>query len=241
MKRPIHLKRRLMTLLEVLIAISLTALLLGLLMVFYRDQDLINQKLDALEQEAFRMMYVENRLSQILPRIITPYDVKDDFYFFTSSDANGLLKPGQQSLVFTYDNGNELEKSFSNHVLGRLYIDKDDRLCFASMPSPLRWEHPIPVNLEVLMEGVADLQFEFYVPPDKNRSEILKQAKSKKAQNTADDLPDITPKNHWHSSWKPEYKQLPAIIRIKLTLKQGQEMEYAFPLPNTDMVIMYEK
>lgn len=232
-----------MTLLEVLIAFSLTALLLLLLMFFYRDQDYVNVKLDKQEQEAFRMMYVENRLSQILPKTVSSYDVKHDFYFFTSSDANGVLKPGLPSLVFTFDNGNELDKSFSNHVLARLYVDKSNRLSLATLPSPNRWEgeHALSMKQEILMEDVEDLQFEFYVPPEKDRKIILEQAKSKGAQKIGETLPEILPKNHWHQLWKPDYKQLPAIVRINVALKSGLKMKYAFPLPNTDLVIMYEK
>lgn len=228
----IQIKRRCMTLLEVLIALSLTAILLSLLMVFYRDQDLINQKLDQLEREAFQMMYIENRLSMIIPKIIAPNDTKKDFYFFVSNESNSTLKPNIPSLYFTYDNGNELKKVFSNHVLGRLYLDKEDRLGLATMPSPQRWEHPVPLEYEVLMTGVADLQFEFYVPPDKDRKVFLQNGKK---------LSEIIPKNHWHQVWKYDYKQLPAILRIKIRLNDGKEMQFAFPLPNTDLGIMYDK
>lgn len=234
-------KRRHMTLLEVLIALSLMAILLTILMVFYRDQNQMNIHLDQMEQQAFRMMYVENRLSQILPQAISPYDSKKDFYFFTDSDANGSLKSGLPSLVFTYDNGNELDKRLSNHVLGRLYVDREDRLCLATMPSPQRWEHPIPLELEVLLLGVETLNFEFYVPPDRDRKIVLEQAKNTSASQAADTLIDIVPKNSWHSTWKSEYKQLPAMIRLTITLKTGQKMTYAFPFPNTDMVITYEQ
>lgn len=206
----IQIKRRCMTLLEVLIALSLTAILLSLLMVFYRDQDLINQKLDQLEREAFQMMYIENRLSMIIPKIIAPNDTKKDFYFFVSNESNSTLKPNIPSL----------------------YLDKEDRLGLATMPSPQRWEHPVPLEYEVLMTGVADLQFEFYVPPDKDRKVFLQNGKK---------LSEIIPKNHWHQVWKYDYKQLPAILRIKIRLNDGKEMQFAFPLPNTDLGIMYDK
>lgn len=234
-----------MTLLEVLIAMGLAAIILSALTYFYRQVDSLNSEMDKLEQEQFKMAYVENRLADILPRAISPRDTeRNDFYFFTSSDANGLLKEGAQSLVFTYDNRASLDKPFSYHVLGRLFLDKEGNFSLATWPSPFRWDletkNSIPIKREILLENVESLSFQFYAAPEKNRDKIYNQAK-KGSINKRESI-EIIPKDHWHNEWKSQYHRLPAIIKI--TLKQVNnptEINFVFPLPNSEMVIVYDK
>lgn len=231
-----------MTLIEVLIALFITSLLLSLLMYFYRDLDKFNQASENLQREAFKISYIENRLADILPKAISPRDSKGDFYFFTSLNANGLLVNGFLSLVFTFDNGVILDKPFSNHVLGRLYVDGDQQLWLAIWPSPKRWDQTtpqhIPIKKELLLDHVEKIHFEFFVAPERNRSRIIT------SPNMNHKRVEIYPKDCWLQEWKYEYQQLPAIVKINIVRRIGSDLElitFSFPLPNSEMVIVYDR
>lgn len=218
-------KRHYLTLVEVLISLALTMLLLSTLTYFYQDVSKMNAEYEKLRKEGFQQTYVENRLANILPKAVSPTDKKKDFSFFTSGDANGFLKMGQPSLVFTFDSGVELDKSFANHVVGRLFLNRENQLILATWPSPKRWDAVKlpPMKKEVLMEQVDSIHFEFYVPPANGK-----------------DAHTIEPKNAWHKEWKQEYQKLPALVRLLLT-RQGKTITFVFPIPASDMVIHYEQ
>lgn len=158
------------TLLETLIAVGLMVIVLSTMTFFYRQIDAINIQAESIQKESFRMRYVENRLNAILPKAISKECEEKDFYFYTSENAGGPFLPGSPvSLVFTYDNGIDLSKVFSNRVLGRLYVDEAGRLSLATWPIPQRWAEggDPPMKKEVLMENVDGLRFQFFVGFDK--------------------------------------------------------------------------
>jgi type II secretory pathway component PulJ len=235
------------TLLEVLIALSLAVIVLTTLNFFYRQIDSINVAMEKVQRESFQMAYIENRLSNIIPKAVFTKiaGAKNDFYFFTGSDVNGLLKEGSPSLVFTFDNGVNLDKPFSNHVLGRLYLDKKGNFCLATMPSPLRWEKggAIPIKDEILLQNVESIAFRYYAAPERNRSKISTAIKATVAQGK--EVLEISPKDHWYDSWKYEYRQLPAIVKIILKQRvdstTSRELTFSFPMPNSEMVVVYDK
>ena len=138
MKKWIKLKRY-ATLLEVLIAMVLTIAVLMTLTFFYRQVMTIGVEIEKTKNQDFYLRYVESRLARILPKAVSPTSKEQDFVFFSLGDE-ALTKPGSQSLIFTFDNGVNLDKKFSNHVLGRLYLDTHGRLMLAYWPSPARLE-----------------------------------------------------------------------------------------------------
>lgn len=236
-----------MTMLEVLVSMVLTTLILTVLFYFYRDIDWLNTSMEKNEQELFKMIYVENRLADILPRTIYPKDADKDFFFFTD-DVSQVTKNNNPSLVFTYDAENDLNKNISNHALGRLFIDPDQNLVLATWPSPKRVKKKTPDQIrmkkEILMENVENLSFEFYVPPEKNRALLQAPKKNTSKQNAPSLLQkvEVESRDSWFTTWKREYRELPAIIKIHLKQKdQKEDITYAFPLPNSDQLIYYDQ
>jgi hypothetical protein len=226
-------KRHYVTLIEVLIATVLTMILLTAITFFYRQVSLINFESEKLQKDQFRSAYIENRLSTIIPKIISPTDIHKDFYFFTS---DVYAQDGNQSLVFTYDGGVQLGKDDSHHQLGKLYV-YEKKLILASWVSPNNFGQNINLDFkkEILMDDVTNLSFEFYVPPTKFRGEILGASKLGT---------DIIPENYWHKTWTYRYNQLPAMIKIHLTHTTNGKlipMTFAFALPKTNLVIMYDQ
>lgn len=234
------LTRRHATLIEVLIAMMLTVLVLTTLMFFYQQVSTINIDIDKVKAEHFRLRYVENRLSYVLPRAINEKGKNSDFVFFTLNDE-GIGMNGSQSLIFTFDNDVSLDKIFSNHVIGRLFLDKDGRLILAYWPSPKRLEGvaQIPMKREVLLEGAESLAFEFFIPPEK-----AGEAKLTKAANPP---PSPEPKGDWRKQlWSKDFKKLPAMVKVIIGMKEGfkkpkETITFVFPLVNTLNPVIYDQ
>lgn len=231
------------TLIEVLISISLMALILTSLGYFFNEVNHLNRISEGLKQENFKLRYVEDRLMTVLPKSTAPNDPLKDFYFFTSSSTDGQFKPGSQSLIFTFDNGvNLVNPDFSNHVIGRLYLDKEGALNLTVLPSISRWknEEGVSARREVLLENVEELNFEFFVPPDRERSFF------QESQQLPPGLvqEEIEQKGRWINEWRYGYYQLPALVKIHLKIQTRDGLKtktLIFPLINSTKYIVYEK
>jgi hypothetical protein len=217
--------RRHVTLLEALIAMSLSAILITVIVYFYQQLSLINIQMDKAQNEQFQKRFAEYRLNAILPNIAPPSN--KDFHFFLSPDTQGLFKENSPSLVFTFDNTIKLDKKMADLVIGRLYLDRENRLTLATWPSPKRWkenESP-PMTKEVIMEDVTTLKFDFYYPPDKGPLKIVNKQDSKEVTQKKDD------------------RKLPAIITVliqKQIDKKIEDISFVYPLPNSPQPIIYK-
>lgn len=238
-------RKSFITFIELLISMTLTALILTTLFYFYRDIDWLNQDMNKTQREAFRISYLQNRLSDILPNAISPRTADKDFYFFVSHETDGLIKPNNPSLVFTYDFGANRDQKFASTVLGRLYLDTNNNLSLATLPPPKTWTPASIVKMkqEILAENVESLDFSFYVPPEKDRSKAGNNAtKGMYGGKAKLQTQDVQPKDAWHADWKSEYNQLPALIKINLKFKNvDKPMTFIYPLPLSDYVIVYDK
>jgi type II secretory pathway pseudopilin PulG len=229
-----------MTLIELVIALSLTIVVLSTVMFLYRQMDDVNRQLEKAQQENFRMRYLGNRLAAVLPQVVSEKTNKKDFYFFTSAVNNGLFKEGTPSLVFTFDNGVDRDKLYSNHNLARLYLDPQGNLTLASWPSTNDWNENTlpPMKKQVLMENVEDLHFGFFVAPDKEWK-TKKVTTSPTAAGGADTI-SPEPQGSWIPEWKADYKQLPAMIRLEIRRQDRKTSEYmVFPLPFSQKQVVY--
>lgn len=251
-----------MTLLETLIALGITMLVISTLTFYYRQVDAVNTQLEKVQSQGFRMRYVENRLSQILPQAISETDAKKDFFFFTTSSSLAFTQQGSPTLIFAYDNGAKLDKLFSNHVLGRLFLSTDNKLCLATWPSPSRWVEGInpPMKKEVLLEGVKELSFAFFVAPDKDwklsdtgaPKQTIPDYKAAPDTKAASDAKGVSaepaqiivkpsPEGQWHPTWSHDYQQLPAMIRLHVALMDGSTRVFAFPFPKCQRQVVYKQ
>ena len=234
------------TLLEVLIAMALTVIILMTLIFFYRQVVVIGIEVDKVMSENFSRRYVESRLADVLPKAVSETDPAKDFVFLSIGDE-GLVKPGSQSLIFTFDNRVSLDKDLANHVLGRIYLSKEGSLVLACWPSPKRWDSATLPSLkkEILMEGVDNLTFEFYVAPEKAKKEIPTQEQGKKdpaGTPEKDQQQTLEPKGEWRKlPWMTEFNQLPAMIKVIVNIpKEKKPIVFAFPITNAKEHIIYD-
>lgn len=232
-----------MLLVELLIAMGLTMVILSMMLMFYDQIDRANSALEKEQNRSFKKLYLSTRLAAVMPKAISASDPDGDFFFFTTTSNDSFAKPGTPSLLFAFDNGVKLDQQFSNHVIGRLYVNKNDQFCLAIWPSPVRWNSsaPTPMKNEVLYDNVEDLSFEFYAPPAKDRRLILANTKPKILQKEQL-LLEID--GTWKEEWQQEYKDLPALVKIHLTINSPQEKEellLAYPLPMSHLIILYDR
>lgn len=74
-------RRQFFTLLETLIAMTLTIAVLTTMAYFYKQIDAINNAGEILQKESFKMRYVEDRLMAIFPRAVSAADKAKIFSF----------------------------------------------------------------------------------------------------------------------------------------------------------------
>lgn len=242
------IRKQYISLIELLVALSLTVIVLMTLTFFYRQVTEIEIEINRTNTDNFNSRYIESRLSSILPKAVAAN--KNDFLFFSVGDE-GLTKPGSKSLIFTFDNNVSLDKAFSNHVLARLYLDKNGNLMLVYWPSPARWETNVipPMKKELLFQGVDNLSFEYYIAPGKRKKEPAQEQEEKKAndknappKNEKKETLEPEPKGEWRRlDWLEEYNQLPVMVKIILTLPKGQEpLVFIYPLANAKTHVVYE-
>lgn len=238
-----RLRRRYMTLLELMIALSLTVALLIILGYFYRQAAWLDDESERIQKVSFQSRYVETRLMQVIPMIERYYYANGDtknahYYFFSDNGFGGGSSGGGSSLVFVYKTYADVNLNYAFRALGRLFIDKNNRLMLATWSAPETWEEmsPTKAKLEVLLENVKDLKFQFFNPPAKNQ---------KKADDQLKPLKELVPSAEgWLDEWKQENHFLPPLMKMMVTykpLKEEQTVTYAFPLPQSTKMIVYEQ
>lgn len=240
--------RRPFTLLEALLALALTAALMTVLAYFYRQLEEINIAAEKSFRSLYQRAYVESRLATVLPKAVNENTSKKDFFFFTTGSHNSdIFDSKNPSLIFTYDNGIDLDVAFANHVLGRLFVDSDKHLVLATWPSTNRWKEDKlpPVKREVLFDGVEALDFSFFVAPDVDRTRVVNPTSLAKSRQVF--TPE--PAGGWIPEWRADYYQLPAIMKVHMLRRDPladpksppQDILFSFPLPNSLKVIFYTK
>lgn len=244
MKQPLYHAKRHLTLLEMLIAMAMTAVILMTLAMFYQNASHIGFELDKLKAQSFSLRHAENRLMRIFPAILKAGNPN---FLFCSFNAEGLTAENSQNLLFTFNNGDSLDKIFSNEVIGRLFVDRNQALMLAYWPLPKRLKEPInsaldavPIKKELLLENVEALHFEFYVAPEEEKEE--KPNKGAEDAQSEQPVAELPARGEWsRAPWVQEYQQLPAMVRIKI--KQAQVAEpliFSLPLPSSKARIVYQ-
>jgi len=212
--------KRPFTLLELMIAMGLVTLLISILGFSYRQITEVNRLMDLKMEEAFEKRYAEMRLGKVLPSI------KEGTFFRTGASLP-FEKEDTKNIFFEFDNCFKYDSTLSGLVVGRLFLDKKGRLLLALLPGSDRWdeEASLKAHFEVLLDEVDTLSWEFYVPPKKRSKYGLA------------DLPDEA-WGKWHDTWN--YNVLPALVRLRMKRK-GEETTFAYPLPESELHVVYNE
>lgn len=215
------IKKRFITLLEVLIAMGIALGLLMACLYFYRYVSYVDHEITWMQKMAFQIRMSETRLNAILSTAGTVSDRKEaKIVFFTQEEHMGLTVG--PSLLFTYRNDDLFNVYYLGPVLGCLFVDPEGRLTLATWPynKIVSLESAHPVHTEVILEGVERLSMEFLV------------GETDKTQ-----FADLRP-GAFLKEWRSEFDELPHGMKLFIQLKgQKEPVVLAFPLPSPQGVL----
>lgn len=210
-----------MTLIEVLIAMSLLSVILVVTFGFFQELSVVNQKTDKVLKESFQKRYVESRLSYVFSHILNESKTDEKFYFLTMTEDEFSNFP---SLVLSFNNQTVYDSKAAAHVLARLFVNKEKKLCLAIWPMPIKKkDQPLIdprsyIKIECLLDEVNDFKLKLYSPPD--------------LANTKETDKPI--RGEWNTHWQLKWKEMPAIVEMELEIGEKRAKQtFAFVLPSS--------
>jgi type II secretory pathway pseudopilin PulG len=213
-------RRHSFILIEVIIAISLFAILLSVLFGIFSSYIKTDQAITKARGSYEKRLLAQVKLQRIFAH--TEFSDRDHHYFYLDDDG---------SLVFTYDNKYEIATQFPNTVLAKLYVDPKNRLNLAI------WEHsedtyeeiPERFRKDFILDNVEDIEFEFFKAP------LVQKEKGKKT-NTEED-PNVI-QGKWVTEWEKKLKCAPTLLKITL---KPDDTTFWFVLPKEITPAVYDK
>lgn len=184
------LRKRSLTLIEILISMTLFSLLLTSLFFWYRHFTDKKRELERIKSPYLEERYLFQRLQRILPQSQPP--------FFTDQD----------SLVFCFDRGIYSDPKLSGRVLAKLYRDSHSHALSLGIWQAPETKEKNPSQTLTLLDGVEELSFEFYSPPDPFQKPVDPQ-----------EIGNPRPQPGWQKTWN--FDHLPALVKI--TLKHNDD------------------
>jgi type II secretory pathway component PulJ len=205
------MKKLYATLLELIVALSLAAIMFSMLFGYYYTLKKMDLKLEYKKEEIQEWRTFQARLSDVFLRLKTQKgnaqnQEHSEYFFFTEKEAGDF--------VFTYNNGTALDPVFSNTVFAKLYLDKKGRLTLIRWP----WKKEsyknqddiaiLPFEKEILLQGLEKVTYEFY-----NSTE-----------------------REWLTEWTLSKKSVaPDFIKMQLYFKKdpSKSLDFSFQIRNT--------
>jgi Protein of unknown function (DUF1494) len=205
----VKIKKRAISLIETLICLTLVAVLLSTLSVWYASINSQKIIFDKLKGPLMEERYAFQRLQWIFPSAK---------YLFSSTH--------DQSLSFIFDRGTFEVPKLSGKVLGKLYFDSANHclsLCIWPLPQKENLEYN-PTQTFILLDSVEKCHFEFYNPPDPFQQPVDPQKVGR------------YPTVGWQKEWLSDYCFIPALVKICIKRqeadgKENRSLEYIFDLP----------
>jgi type II secretory pathway pseudopilin PulG len=205
-------------LLELVIALGLTAILLTVLFRFFAGSVRMDRKVEDARASLYQRQHFQTRLSKvftsIVPRSSLPPSSGSSFY---------TLDEKSTGFVAVFDNGIDPEPAFSGPILGKVFLD-DGNLSLALWP--IEKKEKKLYRKEVLLRNVENMRFQFLA--------------KKTFQNPDAAAIAINPTLEWRTNWPKNRWDIPSTIRL-IVLQEGQEIAFAFTLPLIEPIVTYHK
>lgn len=141
-------KRRSITLLEVMIALSLAVILLSALMTSYYQISKKRMTAQELKKSSLSVEMMRQRLTHLFAQAVAAESLR-----FQTGAHPEAIGPG---LIFTFHNGVDLNPAFCGDVTGMLYQNADHKLCLAS------WASNGEARVEMLLDNIREVSFSFF-------------------------------------------------------------------------------
>ena len=224
------MKKRPITLIEVVIFCSLAAIVLGAILYFFAQTIRVDTKIQNVKKEIYLKQHLELKLHNIFSRLLPSSAMTNDIQkssFFTHKEKSKK----SPSLYFYFESGVDPSTEFSGSLFGLLILEYDEELkskvlALKIWPSSFDKDTvSLPTRRHVLLEKVQEINFEFYTKNEK------------------------TNKLEKESLWPEENKKMPLMFLLKvkreLDIKEkvGKKEEISFPffITSEENVVIYDE
>jgi hypothetical protein len=143
-------------------------------------------------------------------------------YFYTQQFG----KEKTESLVAIFNNGIDLDPTYSGSIVGRIFLDSKNNLCFAARPLGKEEDHSW--RTEILIPHVDCFEFEFL-----GKNSATEHGKKEKVRPINNEIA-------WRGRWPQSEGGIPSMIR--LTIKENKQkapLQFAFILPTPEPFVTY--
>lgn len=213
--------KRALSLIEVGIALLLTSILLTVVLSIYAQIPRLEKNIEKTKKEFAPQEYTHVKLSSIFSRVIPQENLskksKKHFPLKLYSSEDDFQFP---SLFLIIDNGIDLDPSYCGEVIGRIFLDKNNKLSFTIWPL----EDKTNYRKDILMENITEIKWEFFDPTPNEPEELNYNPKLK--------LP------HWINNWDKK-STLPPMVRLICTDKEEKKEIFNFFLSSGFDMICY--
>lgn len=210
------LRKRSVTLIEMMIGCALLAVLLTLVFGIWGQIHQGHKMVDDERDLAWERVKLEATLDQLLLKM-EPIKTEKGIGFYTDSE---------NALIFISRVGASVDGLFVDKVLCKLHCIGGD-FVLDQWPDPQRHGvFPQQMKRSVLLKGAAAVEWSFFVPP--NPKMVIENPKI----GIGVDKDEQQAPTRWSSSWRPGYKKIPVLLRLKMK-SRDKDFQYETYLPLT--------
>lgn len=162
-------RRRALSLLEVVIALSSAAVLLFFLFGFYRQLTVLDIEAERVQERIFARERIQLRLMQLFSKL-PPENEQSPPLFYTESTPDSP----STALIFSFDQGLDPDPNLSGTVEAELLLTKSKKLELHTRP----FQEKIEGRKEILAEKISSLSLYFFDPVEESWQPSWEKGKS---------------------------------------------------------------
>ncbi|NGX63190.1 MAG: hypothetical protein KR126chlam6_00597 [Candidatus Anoxychlamydiales bacterium] len=198
------IKKKHLTLLEVIISLFLIGIILTFLFGFFAKIMKVEKNIEVKKEKIFETNHLHARLNYIFSNIYLGNFI-DESPFYTKYDSNKNV-----ILFINFDNKVDIDPNYSLDVRATLFIDDDKNLCLKLFSKGNENE----TREEIIFKNVNKLEYKFLANKD------LKIEKYR--------LEKISENINWYKYWSKKAENVPSCVYIKI----NDSLDFAFFLPS---------
>jgi len=211
------MKKRPITLIEVIVFCSLAAIVLGAVLYFFAQTIKMDSKIQNVKEEIYLEQKLELKLHNIFSRLLPSAAVTNEIQkssFYTIKEKSKTTP----TLYFCYESSIDPTPEFSGSLFGLLKVEKK-KLLLKTWPSSFTKEsNSVPTRSQILLDDVENIEFEFY----------FKNEKTNKFENL--------------SLWPEENKKMPLMFLLLIKrVGKNEKIRFPFFISSEKNVVIYDE
>ena len=146
------MKKRFFSLVEIVISLSLIAIILFFLFNHFVFITKYENKIQSIKKQSFKQAYLHSKLAYIFNQL----SIENPIFYLEKEKNNNLY-----SLNFFFDNGIDISPNFSHFLFGKIYVNKKKELILETLSDDKKNKRE-----EILFNNITDLTYQFYFKED---------------------------------------------------------------------------